>query len=224
MGFKEGVDNFKYQGLRKKLIRELAEKGIQDQDVLAAMDSIPRHAFMDKAFDTYAAYNDIAFPIGDGQTISHPYTVARQTELLQVKKRDVVLEIGTGSGYQTCVLVAMGAKVFSIERQKGLYDKTKFFLHDIDCSARLFHGDGYLGLPLFAPFDKIIVTAGAPHIPEPLLSQLKVGGILVIPVGPSDKQVMIVIKRLTEKHYEQSEHGLFSFVPLLENKVVKKTL
>ncbi len=223
MGFKEEIDNFKYQGLRKKLIRELAEKGIKDQEVLAAMDGIPRHAFMDKAFDTYAAYNDIAFPIGAGQTISHPYTVARQTELLQVKKRDTVLEIGTGSGYQTCVLVAMGAKVFSIERQKELFDKTKIFLQEkMECNARLFHGDGYLGLPTFAPFDKIIVTAGAPFIPDPLLSQLKVGGTLVIPVGPSDKQVMTVIKRLTEKHYEQSEHGLFSFVPLLENKVLKK--
>lgn len=173
---------------------------------------------MDSSFLKFA-YDDKPFPIGCGQTISQPYTVAFQTELLQVKKRDKILEVGTGSGYQACVLLEMGAIVYSIERQKVLYARTRKFLETIGYRPKLFFGDGYKGLPAFAPFDKIIVTAGAPYVPDALLEQLKMGGILVIPVG-DDIQVMTTITRETEKDYIRREHGTFRFVPLLGDKAM----
>ena len=181
------IDNFKHKGLRRILVAELRQKGIVDERVLEAIDKIPRHLFLDSTFLNHA-YENKAFPIGAGQTISHPFTVAFQTELLQLKKNDKVLEIGTGSGYQTAVLCELGAKVFSIERQKLLFDKTKPFLEKLNYKAKLIYGDGYAGLEAFAPFDKVIVTAGAPFIPEPLKKQLKIGGILVIPVGENENQ------------------------------------
>jgi len=211
------IDSFKHKGLRKKLIDDIRRKGIKNEKVLRALEAIPRHFFMDSSFLKFA-YEDKPFPIGSGQTISQPYTVAFQTELLNIKKGDKVLEIGTGSGYQACVLLEMEAKVFSIERYKNLYLKTKSFLLSIGYNPKLFYGDGYKGLPNFAPFDKIIVTAGAPYIPEPLLKQLTIGGILVIPVGEHGTQVMKCVHRIDENKYEEKDHGLFSFVPLLKNK------
>jgi protein-L-isoaspartate(D-aspartate) O-methyltransferase len=209
-------DTYKHQGLRKKLVDTVRSKGIEDQSVLEAINKIPRHLFMDNAFLQFA-YQDKAFPIGSGQTISQPYTVAFQSELLQIKKGDKVLEIGTGSGYQTAVLIELGARVFTIERQKHLFDKTKILLHDLNYRPRLFYGDGYKGLPPHAPFDKIIVTAGAPYLPEDLVNQLKVGGRLVIPIGEGDVQKMkLYIK--TEDALVEKELGDFRFVPLLENK------
>ena len=212
-------DTFKHKGLRKRLVDEIRKKGIHDENVLQAIEKIPRHLFMDSSFIAFA-YEDKPFPISSGQTISQPYTVAFQTQLLQVKKGEKILEIGTGSGFQSCVLVEMGAKVFSIERQKLLYDKAKQFLPSIGYSSvKLFFGDGYKGLPTFAPFDKIIVTAGAPFIPNDLIIQLKIGGILVIPVGETDAQVMTTISKISEKECKKVTYGNFSFVPLLENRV-----
>lgn len=210
------LDDFKHKGLRKKLVAEIREKGITDEAVLAAIEKVPRHYFFDKAFLSHA-YEDKAFPIAADQTISQPYTVAFQTSLLDVKKGDKVLEIGTGSGYQTCILTEMGAKVFSIERQKVLYDKAREFLPRIHCNAKLFYGDGYKGLPAFAPFDKILVTAGAPDVPDELLSQLKTGGVLVIPVGTA-VQTMTRIEKGKENDFNVTQHGNFRFVPLLGNK------
>tara|TARA_B100001059_G_scaffold13709_1_gene11053 strand:+ start:6161 stop:6805 length:645 start_codon:yes stop_codon:yes gene_type:complete len=210
-------DNFRHQGLRLKLVDVLREKGINDQKVLTAISKIPRHSFIDKAFLEFA-YQDKAFPIGSGQTISNPYTVAYQTELLEVKPYEKVLEVGTGSGYQTAVLLELKAQVFSIERQKELYRKTKDFLPKLGYQAMFFYGDGYKGLEKFAPFDKIIVTAGAPFIPEDLVAQLKVGGRMVIPVGGADTQKMILIVKKSEKDIEQTVLGDFSFVPLLRKK------
>jgi len=211
------VDSYKHKGLRKKLVAEISKKGISDKNVLAAIEKIPRHLFMDSSFLEFA-YVDKAFPIGEGQTISQPYTVAFQTQLLEIKKGDKVLEVGTGSGYQSCVLIEMGAKVFTIERIKGLYDKSKLFLPSIDHNPKMFFGDGYKGLPAYAPFDKIIVTAGAPNIPDDLVKQLNIGGILVIPVGSGDIQVMTTITKISETKTEQKEWGTFRFVPLLGNK------
>jgi len=211
------TDNYRHKGLRKKLVETVRQKGIKDETVLEAIENIPRHFFMDSSFLEFA-YKDKAFPIGSGQTISQPYTVAFQTELLEVKKGDKILEIGTGSGYQACVLAELGAKVFSIERQKKLYQKTKEFLPSIGYRIKTFYGDGFKGLPAFQPFDKIIITAGAPHIPEDLIKQLKVGGILVIPEGTGGIQIMKRIIKLSENKFETQEHGTFSFVPLLENK------
>ncbi|MFY9310697.1 MAG: protein-L-isoaspartate(D-aspartate) O-methyltransferase [Bacteroidia bacterium] len=209
-------DTYRHKGLRKQLALLLKEKGIESTDVLKAIETVPRHLFLNSSF-VERAYQDIAFPIGAGQTISRPHTVAFQTELLQLKRGEKVLEIGTGSGYQTSVLLEMGAKVFTVERQKELYDKTKTFLPSIGYSAKFFYGDGYKGLPVFAPFDKIIITAGAPIIPDALLSQLKVGGRLVIPVG--DKvQIMTLIEKIADKKFEKTEFGEFKFVPLLEDK------
>jgi protein-L-isoaspartate(D-aspartate) O-methyltransferase len=210
------IDSYKHKGLRKQLIAVIKEKGIRDENVLAAINKIPRHFFLDSSF-AEIAYQDKAFPIGNGQTISQPYTVAYQTELLQLKKAEKVLEVGTGSGYQACVLLEMGAKVFTIERQKALYQKTKAFLPSIGYNPRMFYGDGYAGLPAYAPFDKIIVTAGAPFIPEALIQQLKPGGIMVVPVG-EDVQTMITLTKITETKLVQQEHGTFRFVPLLEDK------
>ena len=211
-------DTFKHRGLRKKLVETVRSKGITDEEVLKAINAIPRHLFLDSSFLEFA-YQDQAFPIGSGQTISQPYTVAFQTQLLDVKAGDTILEVGTGSGYQACVFAEMGAKVFSIERQKKLYEKTKLFLAQFNYRIKLFYGDGYKGLPSFAPFDKIIVTAGAPLVPEELLKQLKIGGRLVIPVDiGKNLQEMTCIRRLSENDYEKRVHGQFRFVPLLGNK------
>jgi protein-L-isoaspartate(D-aspartate) O-methyltransferase len=209
-------DNYKHKGLRKKLVAEVRSKGITDENVLRAIEKIPRHYFMDSSFLEFA-YEDKPFPIGAGQTISQPYTVAFQTELLQVNKGDKVLEVGTGSGYQTCVLIELGARVYTVERQKNLYLKAKSFLPTIGYKPKnISYGDGYQGMPAFAPFDRIIVTAGAPVTPDALLDQLKVGGILVIPVG-HDIQIMKRITR-TEVGYREEDHGAFRFVPLLGKK------
>jgi protein-L-isoaspartate(D-aspartate) O-methyltransferase len=209
-------DTYRHKGLRRQLSVLLKGKGIFDADVLKAIEAIPRHLFLNSSFIEHA-YDDKAFPIGAGQTISRPHTVAFQTELLELKKGEKILEIGTGSGYQTCVLLEMGLKVFTIERQKELFDKTKQFLPTIGYNPKFYYGDGYKGLPIFAPFDKIIITAGAPEIPKALLDQLKVGGKMVIPLG--DKvQTMTLIDKVAEKRFETTEYGEFKFVPLLENK------
>lgn len=212
-------DNYRHKGLRKKLVEVIKRKGIKDEGVLKAINKIPRHQFLDSSFLNFA-YQDQAFPIGSGQTISQPYTVAFQTELLEIKKGDKVLEVGTGSGYQACVLAEMGAKVFTIERQKKLFDKTKKFLDRLGYrNIKTFYGDGYKGLPTFGPFDKAIVTAGAPFVPNDLLMQLKNGGILVIPVDiDDDVQEMVSIRRISESEFERKEHGKFRFVPMLNNK------
>lgn len=210
-------DTFKHQGLRQQLVRVVKKKGIKDERVLKAIGNIPRHLFMDSGFLDHA-YQDKAFPIAADQTISQPYTVAFQTELLQIKSGDKILEIGTGSGYQTAVLCHMGAKVYSIERQHELFKKTSKFLPQLGYRAKkLIFGDGYIGLEGEAPFDGIIVTAGAPFVPKPLLSQLKVGGRLVIPVG-YDVQVMTLFIRRAAKEFEKHEFGEFRFVPLLEDR------
>lgn len=210
-------DTFKHKGLRQQLVNVLIKKGIKNENVLKAISNIPRHLFMDSGFLDHA-YQDKAFPIVADQTISQPYTVAYQTELLQVNKGDKILEIGTGSGYQTAVLCELGAKVFSIERQQELFKKTSKFLPKLGYRAKkLVFGDGYKGLAEEAPFDSIIVTAGAPFVPKPLLSQLKIGGRLVIPVG-DNIQVMTRFIRKGQKEFEQQEFGEFRFVPLLEDK------
>ncbi|MCX7744844.1 MAG: protein-L-isoaspartate(D-aspartate) O-methyltransferase [Flavobacteriales bacterium] len=211
------IDSYKHQGLRRQLVQLLKEKGIRDQRVLDAIGKIPRHYFMDSQFDKFA-YQDMAFKIDAGQTISQPYTVARQTELLELEKGMKVLEIGTGSGYQTCVLLELGAKVFTIERQKILYEKAKLLLAKMNYQPKFFYGDGYAGLPAFAPFDRILVTCGAPHIPEKLIEQLKPGGIMVIPVGEGDTQVMKVIRKSLQGVLKIEDQGVFRFVPMLKNK------
>ncbi|WP_297508754.1 protein-L-isoaspartate(D-aspartate) O-methyltransferase [Flavobacterium sp.] len=210
-------DTSKHLGLRNQLVTLLENKGIVDKNVLEAIRIIPRHLFLNSSFEDFA-YQDKAFPIGAGQTISQPYTVAYQTQLLQVKKGDKVLEIGTGSGYQTAVLCTLGAKVYSVERQNELFKATALLLPKLGIRAKhLSFGDGYKGLPTHAPFDSIIVTAGAPQIPNALLAQLKIGGRLVIPVG-TKKQIMTVLVRKNETQFEKHECGDFQFVPLLENK------
>ena len=210
-------DTAKHQGLRNQLVTVLEQKGITDKNVLEAIRKIPRHLFLNSSFEDYA-YQDKAFPIGAGQTISQPYTVAFQSQLLEVQKEHKVLEVGTGSGYQTAVLHGMGAKVYSIERQKELFKSTSLLLPKLGIRPKhLSFGDGYKGLPNFAPFDSIIVTAGAPLIPKPLMAQLKVGGRLVIPVG-EDVQIMTLLIRKNETQFEKHEFGEFRFVPLLEDK------
>ena len=210
-------DTAKHQGLRNQLVKLLESKGIIDKNVLDAISKIPRHLFLSSSFEDYA-YQDKAFPIGSGQTISQPYTVAFQSQLLEVKKGQKVLEIGTGSGYQTAVLVAMGAMVYSIERQNELFKTTSLLLPKLGIRTKhLSFGDGYKGLPNHAPFDSIIVTAGAPIIPKPLMAQLKIGGRLVIPVG-DENQIMTLLIRKNETQFEKHEFGDFKFVPLLENK------
>lgn len=210
-------DTFLHQGMRKKLVETLIEKGIQNKAVLEAIGKVPRHLFMDSGFIDHA-YVDKAFPIAANQTISQPYTVARQTELLQVKKGDKVLEIGTGSGYQAAVLLELGVTLYTIERQNELFKKTNIFLPKIGYRPKkIIFGDGYKGLPAEAPFDGIIVTAGAPFVPKPLLAQLKIGGRLVIPVG-DEVQIMTVFERKSEKEFNKEEFGEFRFVPLLEDK------
>lgn len=207
----------KHEGLRNQLAKLLEDKGITDKKVLEAIKIIPRHLFLDSSFEDFA-YQDKAFPIAAGQTISQPYTVAYQTQLLQVKKDDKILEIGTGSGYQTAVLCLLGAKVFSVERQNELFKITSVLLPKLGIRPKhLSFGDGYKGLPNHAPFDSIIVTAGAPIIPKPLMAQLKIGGKLLIPLGENE-QIMTMLIRKNETQFEKHEFGDFKFVPLLENK------
>jgi protein-L-isoaspartate(D-aspartate) O-methyltransferase len=211
------VDSFKHKGLRQKLVENLILKGIKNEAVLEAISKVPRHWFMDSSFLDHA-YQDKAFPIAANQTISQPYTVAYQTELLEVEANHKVLEIGTGSGYQTAVLCLLEAEVYSIERQLELFKKTSLFLPKIGYVAkRLIFGDGYKGLKADAPFDRILVTAGAPFVPKPLLAQLKVGGRLVIPVGDKE-QVMSVFVRTSQKSFKKQEFGNFKFVPMLGDK------
>ena len=210
-------DTHKHQGLRNQLVKIISEKGITDKNVLKAIAAVPRHLFMDSGFVDFA-YQDKAFPIAANQTISQPYTVAYQTELLEIKSTHKILEIGTGSGYQTAVLIEMGAKVYTIERQQELFKKTKLFLPRLHYKPKkMVFGDGYKGLPEDAPFDGIIVTAGAPFVPKPLLSQLEVGGKLVIPIG-EDEQVMTLYIRTSDKDFEKHELGKFKFVPMLKER------
>ena len=208
------VDNYRERGARKKLVELLKSKGIEDKRVLAAIGKVPRHYFFDETFWSQA-YRDVAFPIGEGQTISQPYTVAYQTELLHVEKGDKILEIGTGSGYQVCILLELGAEVYTIERQKNLFDRTVQVLPYMGYRPHFFLGDGSLGLPEHGPFDKIIVTAGAPIVPGGLLQQLVMGGLLVIPVGDEKSQKMITVLRVGENEFERIELDTFRFVPLV---------
>jgi len=208
------IDNYREKGARKLLVKTLEKRGIEDKAVLRAIGKVPRHFFFDETF-WIKAYQDIAFPIGDGQTISQPYTVAYQTELLHIKPGDKVLEIGTGSGYQTCILLELGAEVYTIERQKNLYDRVIQVLPHIGYNANFFYGDGSKGIAEHAPYDKIIVTAGAPMVPEIMLKQLKIGGILVIPVGSEKQQKMVTVLRVGEDDFDRIELDTFRFVPLL---------
>jgi len=217
-------DNYRHKGLRKKLVSELRKKGIKDEKILEAIGSIPRHYFLDPTFDDWA-YKDVAFPIDADQTISQPYTVAMQTYLLDVKPKERILEIGTGSGYQACVLSYLGAKVYTIERQEQLFLKTSDFLPEIGFgNIRTLFGDGYKGAPRFAPFDKILITAGAPEIPRDLIAQLKIGGIMVIPYGEGSLQEMIKIIKIDEKTIKKEKHGSYRFVPLLKGTRQSKGL
>ncbi len=211
------IDTYRHKGLRKQLAEEVRSKGIQDERIIQAIQKVPRHFFLDSSFMEFA-YQDKAFPIGSGQTISQPYTVAFQTQLLEVNKGDKVLEIGTGSGYQACVLLELGVKVFSIERQRELYVKTSDLLRKMNYNPKLFYGDGYKGLPAFAPFDRVLITAAAPEIPKALLRQLRIGGFMVVPIGADKTQVMMKITRVDEDLYEQEEFGEFRFVPMLTNR------
>ena len=209
-------DSFRHKGLRKQLVDVLSKKGINHPKILEGINSIPRHLFIDNAFVNFA-YKDQAFPIGSGQTISQPYTVAFQTELLDPQPYEKILEVGTGSGYQTSLLLYLESDVYSIERQKELYLKTKSFLPKLGYKCHLIYGDGYKGLPKFAPFDKIIVTCGAPSIPLNLIKQIKIGGKMVVPIGDSSKQVMHLIERISEKEIKTTKHGDFLFVPMLND-------
>ena len=213
----ENKDLYYHKGLRAKMIERLTAQGIMDQDVLDAMSEIPRHYFVDSAFIKFI-YQEKAFPIGEGQTISSPFTVAYQSQLLDVKKRMKVLEVGTGSGYQAAVLSKMGARVYTVERQKNLYEQAKKLLSKMAPGVRCYHRDGYKGLPEFAPFDRIIVTAGAPEIPLALKKQLAIGGILVIPVGKKTQRMTRVIRR-TEEDFLEEAFEAFRFVPFLKGKV-----
>ena len=212
------IDSYQHKGLRKKLVDLLIEKGITDEAVLAAINAIPRHFFLDSAFDKIA-YEDRAFPIGEGQTISQPYTVAYQTQLLQIKKMDKVLEIGTGSIYQATVLAEIGARVYTIERQKKLFEAQKnYFFKSKYPNIKFYFGDGFEGLPTFAPFDKLIITAAAPFIPPKLVEQLKVGGMMVIPVDEGDAQRMLRLTKQTDGSMKEESFEQFSFVPMLTGK------
>ena len=207
-------DSYKAKGLRRQLVKEIEGKGIKSATVLSAIGKMPRHVFFDSIFLEHA-YEDKAFPIGEKQTISQPYTVAFQTELLNVSKGDKILEIGTGSGYQAAILLELGAEVFTIEYNQKLFQKTMDFLPKLGYNPHFFQGDGSLGLPKHAPYDSIVVTAGAPNVPDTLIKQLKIGGVLVIPVGDQKQQKMIVIKKLSQNKASKKEFSHFSFVPLL---------
>ncbi|MGB0166893.1 MAG: protein-L-isoaspartate(D-aspartate) O-methyltransferase [Luteibaculum sp.] len=211
-------DNYRHKGLRKKLVEEIREMGLEDPKVLDAINAVPRHAFMDTAFLNFA-YTNKAFPIGAGQTISQPYTVAVQTWLLDIQAGMKILEVGTGSGYQTAVLCEMGAKVYSIERQKPLFSKAKQLLKKLGYEAYLTYGDGYKGLTGYAPYDGIVVTCGAPTLPETLLNQLKIGGKIVIPVDENgDLQRMKRYLKKAENQIVEEDYGAFKFVPMLQNR------
>ena len=210
-------DSYRHKGMRRSLVEELKNKGISDENVLNAINAVPRHVFLDSSFLNFA-YQDKAFPIGSGQTISQPFTVAFQSSLLEIKKNMKVLEIGTGSGYQACVLAEMGAKVFSIERQRKLYTKTKAFLAEFPYRIKMFLGDGNKGLPTYGPFDRIIITAAAPEIPQALIDQLKVGGMMVIPLCENDEhQTMLRLTKQEDGTLKREEYGDFRFVPMLKN-------
>lgn len=211
------IDNYREKGARKRLVELLKKKGIEDEQVLQAMNKVPRHFFFDETFWNQA-YKDIAFPIGEGQTISQPYTVAYQSELLHIHRGQKVLEIGTGCGYQTCVLLELGAQVYTIERQEKLYERTIQVLPYMGYHPHFFLGDGSKGIENHAPYDKIIVTAGAPTVPEVLLRQLNVGGLLVIPVGDENEQKMVTILKVGENDYEKVVLDTFRFVPLVGDK------
>ncbi len=211
------LDTYRHKGLRTKLVETIREKGISDENVLDAMNKVPRHLFMDSSFINFS-YADKAFPIGAGQTISQPYTVAFQTQLLEVRRNEKILEIGTGSGYQTAVLLEMGARVYTVERQRELFLKSQETLLPLGYKPKFFFGDGYEGIPAYAPFDRILVTAGAETIPQQLIAQLVDGGILVIPEGGQEGQKMIKILKKDENNLIRTEHGYFSFVPLLKGK------
>ncbi len=211
-------DTYRHKGLRKKLVDTIKSKGITDEKVLHAIERIPRHFFLDSAFDE-VAYEDKAFPIAEKQTISQPYTVAYQTQLLEVKSFDKVLEIGTGSAYQACVLADMGAQVYTIERQKKLFDGNKNFAFIRKYpNIKFFYGDGYEGLPTFAPFDKVLITAAAPDVPKKLVEQMKTGGMMVIPVGTGEVQVMKRYIKQTDGSLTEEVYDRFSFVPMLSGK------
>ena len=213
----EQADSYRHKGLRKKLIEDVRSKGIRNEAVLEAIGRVPRHLFMDSSFINFS-YNDKAFPIAAGQTISQPYTVAFQTELLDVQRHLKILEVGTGSGYQTAVLLELGARVYTIERQRQLFLNSQKTLGPLNYKPIYFYGDGYEGLPSYAPFDRILVTAAANEIPQSLLDQLSIGGILVVPEGNQSGQKMIRVVREKKDHFQRSEHGQFSFVPLLRGK------
>lgn len=210
------LDTFRHKGLRKQLVADIRKKGVISEPVLAALENVPRHFFIESSFLEFA-YQDKPFPIGSGQTISQPFTVAFQTELLSIERGMRVLEIGTGSGYQACVLADLGAKVFTVERQRKLFTKTRDLLLKMPYKVQIFLGDGYKGLPTYAPFDRILITAAAPEIPNDLIAQLKPNGILVIPFGGGDDQEMLRITKLTDNQLKTENFGAFRFVPLLPN-------
>ena len=213
------ADTMKLKGARKRMVQEVAEMlakvGVEDQSVMDALMAVPRHQFFDSAFDINFTYQNNAFAIGAGQTISQPYIVALQTHLLDIKKRDKILEIGTGSGYQAAVLLEKGARLYTIERQKELFDVTSKFLPNMGYQPKFFYGDGYKGLPEFAPFDKVIITAGAPFVPEKLIEQLKIGGVMIIPIGETEDQTMYRITKVSETETKTENWGPCSFVPML---------
>jgi len=211
------VDSYRHKGMRKKLVESIRKKGITSEIILNAINTIPRHLFLDSSFVEFA-YEDKPFPIGSGQTISQPYTVAFQTEILDVSKGMKVLEIGSGSGYQACVLEEIGAKVFSIERQRKLFHKTKEFIGKLGYRIKFFYGDGFKGVPAFAPYDRILITAAAPEIPDELLQQLKPGGKLVIPLGDGDVQTMLRLTKQLNGKVKEEKFGAFRFVPMLKDK------
>ncbi|MCK4663941.1 MAG: protein-L-isoaspartate(D-aspartate) O-methyltransferase [Bacteroidales bacterium] len=211
------IDSYRHKGLRQKLVETINNKGIIDEKVLEAIGKVPRHLFMESGFVDFA-YKDNAFPIGAGQTISQPFTVAYQTELLKIKEGDKVLEIGTGSGYQTAILLELGCKVYTIERKKELYLKVQTLLSQLGYKPHFFYGDGYQGQPTYGPYDKILITAAANSVPEKLKKQLKIGGIIVIPLGGSYSQTMCSVEKISENDYITTKHGEFVFVPLLKGK------
>ena len=210
-------DTFQHKGLRKKLVDEIRGKGITDERILDAINKVPRHLFMDSSFIKFA-YRDQAFPIGAGQTISQPFTVAFQTQLLEINPQDKVMEIGTGSGYQAAILAELGTKVFTVERQRELFLKSQALLNRLNYRINFFYGDGGAGLPTYGPFDRIIITAAAPEVPVKLLEQLKPGGKMVLPLGKKNAQVMMVIDKVNDNEYKKTEHGTFVFVPMLRGK------